>query len=78
MVKTITFDAVEIQGGNLWIDPGEAKPQVEVHYRVAASSEGTRMSKSRQVTELLGQEDLTTLLALVGKLKATLEQEELG
>ena len=77
MTKIVTLDTIEIQGVNLWLEEG--KPLVEANYGVVASdTEGVHVSKSREVTELLSQEDQAALVGILGRLKAALEQEELG
>jgi len=77
MAKTVTFDTLELEGANIWVDLATGDIRLEMGYRVSSSTQGVSISKVQECQDLLTPEERTTILNLTSRLKSALEAQEL-
>ena len=78
MAKTVTYDTLDLDGANVWVDQDTGGLRVEVNFRLTASvGGGPTVTKHQEAQSLLSQADQDAIVAITGRLQSALETQEL-
>ena len=78
MAKTVTYDTLDLDGANVWVDQDTGGLRVEVNFRLTASvGGGPAVTKHQEAQSLLSQADQDAIVAITGRLQSALEAQEL-
>ena len=78
MPRTVTFDTLELDGVNLWVDFGSGALEAQAYFTLASSVDGVRVQRARRVEGLLSAQDTQALVDIITRLRQALELEELA
>ena len=70
MVRSVTFDTLELAGANIWIDLGAGAIRLELGYTLKSSGSTVSLARRREVQEMLLPEERAALLGLAQRLGA--------
>ena len=78
MAKIVTYDTLDLDGANVWVDQDTGGLRVEVNFRLTASvGGGLAVTKHQEAQSLLSQADQDAIVAITGRLQSALEAQEL-
>ena len=78
MSKTVTYDTLELDGANVWVNQVKGELRMEVNFRLTDSvGGGPAVTKHQEAHTLLSQADRDAVVAITGRLQAALEAQEL-
>ena len=78
MSKTVTYDTLDLDGANVWVNQDTGALRMEVNFHLTDSvGGGPAITKRQEAQSLLSQADQDEVVAITGRLQAALEAQEL-
>ena len=78
MAKTVTYDTLDLDGANVWVDQHTGALLMEVNFHLTDSvGGGPAITKHQEAQSLLSQAEQDEVVAITGRLQAALEAQEL-